>query len=221
MINRSFLSGTRNYIDGTKNVANIKKQLRFQLPHTPLKVLRGEKDEEDVRDKYHERFQAPGTSTEDEENYRDIDDESRRSSLSRDGVMTDIGEVSDEGMERYLGRDTSSIEGVDDNSHKNHGDLKNVDNIAEHDTTGSVNLESADDDNHNHNDDDNNNDNNNDNASGGEGRHLDRDDLSASYQTTDSVSEEAIELQDLAQAPQPPNQPMRYRITTVVEFLDA
>ena len=77
----------------------MKKQLRYQLPRTPLKVLRGEKDEEDIRDKYHERFQAPGTSTEDAEDYRDIDDESRRSSLSRDEVMTDIGEVSEEGME--------------------------------------------------------------------------------------------------------------------------
>ena len=42
----------------------MKKRLRFQMPHVPLKVLRGEDDKEDVRDRYHERFQAPDTTTE-------------------------------------------------------------------------------------------------------------------------------------------------------------
>ena len=145
--NNLLFSGTHSYIDGTKNLANIKKHLRFQLPHTPLKVQRGEKDEEDIRDKYRERFQAPGTSTEDAEDYRDIDDEFRRSSLSHDYVRTDIGEVSDEGVERYLGRDTSSIESIGNDSHKNQDNANNVHNALKHDPNGSVYLESADNDN--------------------------------------------------------------------------
>ena len=36
------------------------------MPHEPLKVLRGEPDE-CIQDVYHERFQAPGTATEEEE----------------------------------------------------------------------------------------------------------------------------------------------------------
>ena len=252
-----FLSGMNSYIDGTKNLANMRKQLRFQLPRTPLKVLRGEQDEEDIRDKYHERFQAPGTTTEDAEDYRDIDDESRRSSVSHEYVLSDIDEVSDEGMARYLGRDTSSIESIDSNSHEKLDDPKNVDIALKDDTTGSVNKQIADDDNYkdsdgdtnrsslqldvvsetnDDNDDnpdvnsdtsslqrhgtratrddgthDNDNDDNHDididNASRGEARHLDNDDIDANtgYQTTGSVSEEAIELQVMGQVHQPPN----------------
>ena len=128
-----------------KNLAIMKKELRFKLPCTPLKVLRGEKDGEDIRD----RFQVPDTTTEDAEDNRDIDDESRRSSVSRDYVITDIGEASDEGNARYPGRDTSSIESIDSNSHEKQGNPNNVDIVLKDDTTGSVNLEAADNDNYN------------------------------------------------------------------------
>ena len=87
----------------------MKKRLRFQLPHVPLKVLRGEKDQEDVWDRYHERFQDPGSTTEDAEDDKVTDDDSRRRSLSSNDVSTDIGEVSEEGRARYLGGNTSSI----------------------------------------------------------------------------------------------------------------
>ena len=89
----------------------MKKRLRYQLPRTPLKVLRGEKDEKDVMDRYHERFYAPGTSTEEAEADNDIEDDSLRSSLSRDD---NIGEVSNEGMARYLGGSLDSINPIDD-----------------------------------------------------------------------------------------------------------
>ena len=88
-------------------MANMKKELRFKLPRTPLKVLRGEQDQKDIRDIYHEVYQSPGTTTEDPDDHRDIDDESR-SSVSRDDVISDIGEVSDEGRARYLGGHASS-----------------------------------------------------------------------------------------------------------------
>ena len=71
------------------------------MPHVPLKVLRGKQDDKDIQDEYFERFQAPTTTTEDDEN----DNDSVRSNLSVD----DIGEVSEEGMARYLGRDTDSM----------------------------------------------------------------------------------------------------------------
>ena len=75
----------------------------FQIPHVPLKVLRGEQDQVDIQDQYYERFQAPGTTTEDAEDDKDIDDDSRRSSLSHEGITTDIGQVSEESMARCLG----------------------------------------------------------------------------------------------------------------------
>ena len=34
-----FLSGTHSYIDGTKDWKMMKKRLRFQMPHVPLKAL--------------------------------------------------------------------------------------------------------------------------------------------------------------------------------------
>ena len=80
----------------------MKKRLRFQLPYVPLKDLRGEQDEEDIQDKYHARFVPPTTTTENEEANGSTDGYSNRSSLPVDG----IGNVSDEGMERYLGRDS-------------------------------------------------------------------------------------------------------------------
>ena len=103
-------SGTRSYIDGTKDWKTMKKRLRFQMPHVPLKVLRGQQDEEDIQDQYHERFQAPGTTTEDDKN--DKDDDNSRSSLSNEDITTDMGEDSDQSMERYLGLHTDSVNGA-------------------------------------------------------------------------------------------------------------
>ena len=80
------------------------------MPHVPLKVLRGEQDQEDIQDKYHEIFQAPGTSTEEAEADNDPDDESRRRSLSLNDV--DVGETGEEGIERYLGGSAGSIDTV-------------------------------------------------------------------------------------------------------------
>ena len=111
------------------------------MPHVPLKVLRGQQDEEDIQDQYYERFQAPpGTSTE-EEAERAVADDSRTSYSSDEDITTDMGEVSEEGTGRsgsgldrsvgsvhsirqsdnasieeatgrYLGRHTSSIDNV-------------------------------------------------------------------------------------------------------------
>ena len=82
------------------------------MPHVPLKVLRGQQDEEDIHDQYYERFQAPGTATEDDNNDKDDDDDSLRSGLSKEDGTTDLGEDSDESMERYLGRHTDSANGA-------------------------------------------------------------------------------------------------------------
>ena len=126
----------------------MKKRLRFLLPRTPLKDLRGEQDEEDLQEQYYNRFQAPGTTTEDAEDDRDIDDESRRSSLSHEGIPTDIGEASEEGGARYLG---SSLD--TENNPPNAPEYQpkyqpqippNAPNVQEHDTTGSINLEAED-----------------------------------------------------------------------------
>ena len=132
-----FLSGTHSYIDGTKDWKTMKKRLRFELPYTPLKVLRAEPIEEDIQDRYHERFQAPGTSTEEAEADRDENDDSRRSSLSHEGVTSDIGGVSEEGMERYLG---GSVDTVNDPPNA----PEYPPNVPEYNTTGSVNVEAAD-----------------------------------------------------------------------------
>ena len=67
----------------------MKKRFRFQMPHVPLKVLRGQQHEEDIQDQYYERFQAPGTTTEEEANAL------RRSSFSHGDSTTDIGNVSE------------------------------------------------------------------------------------------------------------------------------
>ena len=92
----------------------MKKRLRFQMPHVPLKVLRGRQDEEDIQDQLFERFQAPpGTSTEEEAERAAADGaayDSRTSHSSHEDITTD---ASNEGMERY-------------------------------DTTGSINQEAAD-----------------------------------------------------------------------------
>ena len=70
----------------------MKKKLRFQLPHTPLKILRGDQDVEDVQDKYFAAF-VPPTTTDESTNYK---------SDVTDHVTTDSGDVSDEGMGRIL-----------------------------------------------------------------------------------------------------------------------
>ena len=111
------------------------------MPHVPLKVLRGQQDEEDIQDQFYERFQAPpGTSTE-EEAERAADVESRTSLSSHEDITTDVGDVSDEGMERYLGRHTGSI---DNGNERLQNDENNSRNSPEYDTTGSVNLEADD-----------------------------------------------------------------------------
>ena len=98
----------------------MKKRLRFELPHTPLKVLRGEPDEVDIQDKYHERFQAPDTTTEDAEDDKDTDDYSRTSSLSNYDMATDIdaasdiAEVSEGGFARYLGGSLDTVNDATD-----------------------------------------------------------------------------------------------------------
>ena len=82
------------------------------MPHVPLKVLRGQQDEEDIQDQYYERFQAPGTTTEDDNNDKDDDDDSLRSGLSKEDGTTDMGEDSDQSMDRYLGWHTDSVNGA-------------------------------------------------------------------------------------------------------------
>ena len=123
----------------------MKKRLRFQMPHVPLKVLRGQQDEEDIQDQYYERFQAPpGTSTEEEANAL------RRSSSSHWDSTTDIGNASE--------------------------------------SVGSIHSIS---------------DSNNDSDEGPEDVHIDLN--NTGYQTTGSVSHEAIELQAFADVHQRPN----------------
>ena len=137
-------SGTRNYIDGTKDWKTMKKRLRFQMPHVPLKVLRGQQDKEDIRDQYYERFQDPGTTTE-EEAERPADDDSIASHSSHDDITTDEGEVSEEGMERYLGRHTGAMHDanqVGNDFGENQIDMN--ENTPQYDTARSVNLEAAD-----------------------------------------------------------------------------
>ena len=120
----------------------MKKRLRFQMPHVPLKVLRGEDDQEDVWDKYHERFQAPGTTTEDAEDDKDTDDDSRTSSFLHEYITTDIGEVSEKDMERYLAGHSDSIDSVIqlDNETQNYQNK----NSQQNNTTTSVNEETVD-----------------------------------------------------------------------------
>ena len=105
----NFLSGTHSYIDGTKDWKTIRKRLRFQMPHVPLKVLRGEQDQVDIQDQYFDSFVAPGTTTEDAEDDNDTDDDSR---TSDDDVATDIGEPSEMGMNKYLGDHPSSTDSM-------------------------------------------------------------------------------------------------------------
>ena len=142
-----YFSGTHSYIDGTKKLANMKKRLQFLMPHVPLKVLRGQQDEEDIQDKYHERFQAPGTSTEEEANA------SMGSSSSHGDSTTDIGNVSES--------------------------VGSIHSISESDNASDERAEDVPSD------------------------HIDLS--NTGYQTTGSVSHEAIELQAFADVHQLPN----------------
>ena len=120
----------------------MKKRLRFQMPHVPLKVLRGQQDEEDIKDQLYERFKAPpGTTTEEEEERAAAADDSRTSHSSHEDITTDVGEVSEDGMARYLGRHTGAIDSANE---RVQNDQNNARNIPEYDTTGSINLEAAD-----------------------------------------------------------------------------
>ena len=122
----------------------MKKRLRFQMPHVPLKVLRGQQDEQDIQDQYYERFQAPGTTTE-EEAERGSDDDSETSHSSHEDITTDVGEVSEEGMERYPGRHPGAMRSL--NQADDHfSEIQNYqnENTPQHDTTGSINQEAAD-----------------------------------------------------------------------------
>ena len=92
------LYGTYTYVDGTKNLINIKKRLRFLMPHTPLKVLRGE-DLSKMQDELHEAFPVPPTTTDDSDVTRDT---------FLDDVTTDIGDVTGIDMFRIAGSIDSS-----------------------------------------------------------------------------------------------------------------
>ena len=122
------------------------------MPHVPLKVLRGQQDEEDVQDQLFERFQAPpGTSTEEEAERAAAAaaavNDPRSSHSSHEDITTDVGDVSDEGMDRYLGRHTGpmhSVNQVDDDF----GEIQNDPNeitqeFPEYDTTGSVDHQAS------------------------------------------------------------------------------
>ena len=95
------------------------------MPHVPLKVLRGQQDEEDIQDQYYERFQAPGTSTEEEANAL------RRNSFSHGDSTTDIGNVSESvgSIHSISESDNASDEGPED-VQSNHIDLNNSGNQA-------------------------------------------------------------------------------------------
>ena len=109
----------------------MKKRLRFQMPHVPLKVLRGQQDKEDIQDQYYERFQAPGTTTEEEAN-------ALRSSFSHGDSTTDIGNVSESvgSIHSISESDNASDEGSEDVP-SDHIDLNNTG----YQTTGSVSHE--------------------------------------------------------------------------------
>ena len=113
------------------------------MPHVPLKVLQGQQDEEDIQDQYFERFQAPpGTTTENEDiDDNDDDDDDSRGSLSHENIASDVGEVSEGGMERYLGRHTGTIDSANEMVQNDQNRMRN---IPEYDMTRSVNLEADD-----------------------------------------------------------------------------
>ena len=220
----SFFLGTHTYIDGTKKLANMKKRLRFLMPHVPLKVLRGQQDEENVQDQYYERFQAPpGTSTE-EEAERAAADDSRTSHSSDEDNTTDVGTGrSGSGLDRSVGSihsisesDNASDEGSEDVP-SDHIDLNNTG----YQTTGSVSHEAIElqafaDIHQLPNTEGDTTINTNNTGSGvasignvseeAMGRYLGRHTSSIdNVSQSNTASEEAIELQGFARAHQPPN----------------
>ena len=124
---------------------DVKKRLRFQMPHVPLKVLRGQQDEEDIQDQYYERFQAPPGTTTEEEAERAGNDDSGTSHSSHEDITTDLGEDSEEGTARYLGRHTNAMHSVNQYD-DNFSEIQNYqnENTPQYDTTGSINQEAAD-----------------------------------------------------------------------------
>ena len=100
------------------------------MQHVPLKVLRGQQDEEDIHDQYHERFRAPGTATEDDNNDKDVDDDSLRSRLSNEDGTTDMDKDSDGSIERYLGRHTDSANGANPFGNDSNEGYQNVQVVA-------------------------------------------------------------------------------------------
>ena len=137
----------------------MKKRLRFQMPHVPLKVLRGQQDEEDLQDQLYERFVPPTTTTATEDDNNDDNDNDDNSVRSRSS-FDDIGNVSDDGMKRYLGEHTDSLHSTSQS------------NTASWESVGDFHSNKR---------------------------------KSTGYQTTGSVSHEAIELQAFADVHQPPN----------------
>ena len=117
------------------------------MPHVPLKVLRGQQDEKDIQDQSYERFQAPGTTTEEEEEEeeRATDDDSTTSHSLQEDITTDVGAVSKEGMERYLGRHSGAMHSANqvENDFGENQNYQN-ENTPQYDTTGSINQEAAD-----------------------------------------------------------------------------
>ena len=212
----------------------MKKRLRFQMPHVPLKVLRGQQDEEDIQDQYYQRFQAPpGTSTEEEAERAAAANDSTTSHSSDEDNTTDVGEVSEEGtgrsgsgLDRLVGSihsirqsDNASDEGSED-VHSDHIDLSNTG----YQTTGSVSHEAIElqafaavhQRPNTKGDTPINTDNTDSTGSGvasignvseeATGRYLGRHTSSIdNVSQSDTASEEAIELQGFARAHQPPN----------------
>ena len=97
----------------------MKKRLRFLMPHVPLKVLRGEQDEEDVQDKYFERLKPPPTTTDEDSDDSASDDSIDGSSEGEDGVgaqllnnAPDIANSGDEICTRNTNRNADSAESL-------------------------------------------------------------------------------------------------------------
>ena len=98
---------------------NMKKRLRFLMPHTPLKVLRGNQDEYDVRDKYYERFKPPPTTTDEDNDDSASDDYSDGNGEDQDGVRAqllnndaDVDHDGDDIITRTTNRNTNSVESL-------------------------------------------------------------------------------------------------------------
>ena len=169
------------------------------MPHVPLKVLRGQQDEEDVQDQYYERFQAPlGTSREEEANAL------RRSSSSHGYSTTDIGNVSESvgSIHSISDYDNASDKGAKD-VHSDHIDLSN----SGYQSTGSVSHEAIElkafSDVHQPPNTDSDTTINTDNVMG---RYLGRHTSSIdNVSQSDTVLDEAKELRGLAQVHQLPN----------------